>query len=81
MVNEFETLLKQEVHSMNNWLNKITILSGQARYELETNGFTVEKLEEEKQKFIKLLNDVEESALKVGEVLRNLRKMVDGAKR
>lgn len=75
MAAELDTV-KQEFHSLNNWLNKITMLSGQARYELETRGFDLDKLEEEKKKYIGLLDNVEEYALKIGEILKRVRKSI-----
>ncbi len=65
--------LKQEFHSLNNWLNKITTLSGLARYQLETKGLDLERLEEERGRLIKLLNDLEDYALKIGEILKKIR--------
>ncbi|MDP8230966.1 MAG: hypothetical protein P9L93_07725 [Candidatus Gorgyraea atricola] len=66
--------LRKEFHSLNNWLNKITIVSGLTRHELETKGLDPEKLEDEKKKLVQLLNDFEEYALKIGEIVKSLRK-------
>ncbi|MFH1853935.1 MAG: hypothetical protein ABH815_01325 [Candidatus Omnitrophota bacterium] len=62
-----------EFHGINNWLNKITLLAGQSRYELEVRGFDAQNLEEEKKRFIKLLNDIEDRAMKVGAILKDLK--------
>lgn len=72
--------VKQDFHSLNNWLNKITILSAVTRHQLETSGFNLESMEEEKKRFIKLLNDMEEYALNIGEILKNLKKTVEAPK-
>lgn len=69
--------IRDEFHSMNNWLNKITTSAGMARYYLEKNGIDVNNIEEEKTKLIKLLDEMEENAMKIGEVLKRLRKGVD----
>ncbi|MBU1062252.1 MAG: hypothetical protein KJ957_02815 [Candidatus Omnitrophica bacterium] len=69
--------LRDEFHSLNNWLNKITTLSGLTRYELETKGFDLEKSDEEKERFIKLFSDIEEYALKTGEILKKVRKSMN----
>ncbi|MFC1621543.1 hypothetical protein ACFL2G_04480 [Candidatus Omnitrophota bacterium] len=66
--------LREEFHSLNNWLNKITIASGQTRYELETKGLDPKKLEDEKKRLVQLLSDFENYALKMGDILRVLRK-------
>lgn len=66
--------LRKEFHSLNNWLNKITMVSGLTRYELETKGLDPEKLEDEKKRLVQLLNDFEGYALKMGEILKVLRK-------
>ncbi len=68
--------LRKDFHSLNNWLNKITIASGQRRHELETKGLDPKKLEDEKKRLVQLLNDFEDYALKMGEILRALRKEI-----
>jgi len=69
--------IRQDFHSLNNWLNKITILSAVTRHQLETKGFDMESLEDEKKRFIKLLNDMEEYALNIGEILKGLKRTVE----
>lgn len=77
MENILSDALRQEFHSLNNWLSKITTLSGVARHHLETNGIDLEKLEEEKEKLIKVLNELEDYALKIGDILKRVNKSVE----
>jgi len=70
------TEVKDELHSINNLLNKITTHAGMLRYHLEKNGIDPEKIEEEKEKFIKVMDSMEENALKIGEILQRLRKNI-----
>jgi len=66
--------IKETFHSINNWLNKITILSGQTRHKLETQGIDTKRLKDEKGQIVKVLSDLEDYALKIGEILKALRK-------
>ena len=70
--------IKDTFHSLNNWLNKITILSGHTRYTLETKGIDKERLEDEKRGLVKILSDLEDYALKLGEILKVLRRDLTG---
>ena len=72
-------LIKDDIHNLNNWLNRITTLSGLTRYQLETKGIDLEKLEEEKGRLVKILKDIEDFALKIGEMLKGLHKVVRDA--
>ena len=74
MDDELRSLLEKEFHSLNNWLNKITTLSGLAKYRLEEKGFDLEKMDEEKKNFISMLKDIENYALSMGKVIKELRK-------
>ena len=67
--NEFS----EDFHNINNLLNKITTQSGMARYRLEQSGFNKDELDKEKDKMITLLSDMEEYAMKIGEILKDLR--------
>lgn len=66
--------MKDDFHNMNNLLNKITTHAGMAKYYLEKNGINSEKIEEEKARLIKVMSSMEEDALKIGEILKRLRK-------
>ena len=66
----------KEFHSLNNWLNKITMFAGQARYDLEMRGFDAQNLEGERKRYIDLLNDMETHAIKVGEIARGIKKRI-----
>lgn len=73
-----ESILK-EFHSLNNWLNKITMFAGHAKYELEMRGFDTQNLEEEKKRYINLLNDMEAHAIKAGEVAKGIKMRIKQA--
>ncbi|MBU1888293.1 MAG: hypothetical protein KKB46_03770 [Candidatus Omnitrophica bacterium] len=74
-----QDILSKEFHSLNNWLNKITVFAGQAKYELEMRGFDMQNIEEEKKRYINLLNDMEAHAIKAGEVARVIKKRISQA--
>ena len=67
---------RDDFHSMNNLLNKITAQAGMLKYHLEVKGIDPEKIEEERDRLIKAMVAMEESALKVGEILKKLRKVL-----
>lgn len=67
---------KEDFHSINNLLNKITTQAGMTRYHLEEKGIDLEKIGEEKAHLIKAMDDMEENAMKVGEILKKLRKSI-----
>lgn len=69
--------LREEFHGINNLLNKITTQAGMAKYHLEEKGFDLAKIEEEKEWLIKVLDSMEENAMNIGELLRNLRKGIE----
>lgn len=66
--------VKDDFHNINNLLNKITAQAGMTRYHLEENSINLEKIEEEKTHLIKVMDGMEENALKIGEILKKLRK-------
>jgi len=66
--------VKDDFHSINNLLHKITIHVGMAKYSLERNGINPENIEDEKARLIKVMDGVEENAMKIGEILKKLRK-------
>ena len=68
--------VRDDFHSINNLLNKITTHAGMTRYHLEENSINLEKIEEEKARLIKVMDDMEENALKIGEILKKLRKSI-----
>ena len=68
--------MKDDFHNINNLLNKITTHAGMTKYYLEKNGLNSEKIEEEKKRLIKVMNGMEENALKIGEILKRLRKNI-----
>jgi len=68
------TAVKNDFHNINNLLNKITTHAGMAKYYLEKNSINPEKIEEEKAHLIKVMAGMEENALKIGEILKKLRK-------
>jgi len=72
MKNELRTLIKKEFHTLNNWLNKITILSGMARYRLETKGIDRDNLEKHRKELIRYLKDMENHAIKIGDILKKM---------
>lgn len=65
---------KNDFHNINNLLNKITTNAGMAKYYLEKNSINPEKIEEEKAHLVKVMAGMEENALKIGEILKRLRK-------
>jgi hypothetical protein len=65
--------IRDDFHSINNLLHKITTQAGTARYHLAENGINLEKIEEEKAQLIKVLDSMEENAMAIGEMLRKLR--------
>ncbi|PIP68077.1 MAG: hypothetical protein CO035_01880 [Candidatus Omnitrophica bacterium CG_4_9_14_0_2_um_filter_42_8] len=75
-----EGILRDEFHSINNLLNKITTQAGMARYHLEEKGIDLEKIEEEKKRLIKILDNMEENAMSVGEILKKLRKNIEAGR-
>ena len=75
MANETEKA-REDFHSVNNLLNKITTQCGMAKFQLEKEGFDVEKLEQERAKYIELLSNMEEYAMKIGDILKVLRKSI-----
>lgn len=66
--------IRDDFHSINNLLHKITTQAGMARYHLVENGINLEKIEEEKAQLIKILDSMEENAMAIGEMLKKLRK-------
>ncbi|MCX5687449.1 MAG: hypothetical protein NTV71_02220 [Candidatus Omnitrophica bacterium] len=68
--------MKNDFHNINNLLNKITTHAGMTKYYLEKNGINSEKIEEEKTRFIKVMSGMEENAMKIGEILKKLRKNI-----
>jgi hypothetical protein len=72
--------VRDDFHSINNLLNKITTQAGITRYHLDENGINAEKIEEEKARLIKVMDSMEENALKIGEILKKLRKGIDAGK-
>ena len=75
-----EGILRDEFHSINNLLNKITTQAGMARYHLKEKGIDLEKIEEEKERLIKILDSMEENAMNVGEILKKLRKSIEAGR-
>ena len=72
--------IRDDFHSINNLLNKITTQAGITRYHLDENGINAENIEEEKARLIKVMDSMEENALKIGEILKKLREGVDAEK-
>jgi len=72
-----EGILRDEFHSINNLLNKITTQAGMARYHLEEKGIDPEKIKEEKERLIKIMDNMEENAMNIGEMLKKLRKNIE----
>ncbi len=68
--------LRDDFHSINNLLNKIATQAGMTKYNLEENKIDLGKIEEEKDRLIKIMDGIEENALKIGEILKKLRKSV-----
>ena len=68
--------IKDDFHSINNLLHKITTHAGMAKYSLENNSINSENIEDEKARLIKVMDGVEEDALKIGEILKKLRKSI-----
>jgi len=69
--------LQDEFHKLNNLLNRITVLSGQKRYELQTKGLDLNKIDDEKEGLIKLLCSIEDCGMEIGKALKELRKSMD----
>jgi DNA-directed RNA polymerase subunit F len=69
--------LRQRFHNLNNWLNKITVYTGQLRYNLQTKALDPENLEEEKKRLIKSLDDIEGYAFKIADILKDLKKELE----
>ena len=69
--------LQDEFHKLNNLLNRITVLSGQKRYELQTKGLDLNKIDDEKEGLIKLLGSIEDCGMEIGKALKELRKSMD----
>lgn len=69
--------LKDEFHKLNNLLNRITVLSGQKRYELQTKGLDLNKIDDEKEGLLKLLGSIEDCGMEIGKALKELRKSMD----
>ena len=76
MKEETGPAIKDDFHSINNLLNKITAQAGITRYHLEENSVNSEKTEEEKARLIKVMSDMEENALKIGDILKKLHKNI-----
>jgi len=72
--------IRDDFHSINNLLNKITTQAGFTRYHLDEKGINAEKIEEEKARLIKVMDGMEENALKIGEILKKLRKGINAGK-
>lgn len=72
-----EGTLRDEFHSINNMLNKITTQAGMARYHLEEKGIDPGKIKEEKERLIKIMDSMEENAMNIGEMLKKLRKNIE----
>jgi DNA-directed RNA polymerase subunit F len=71
--------LRNDYHSINNLLNKIATQAGVTKYHLEMKGLDPGKIEEEKDHLIKIMDGMEENALKISEILKRMRKAgVDG---
>ena len=69
--------LQDEFHKLNNLLNRITVLSGQKRYELQTKGLDLNKIDDEKEGLLKLLGSIEDCGMEIGKALKELRKSMD----
>ena len=72
--------IRDDFHSINNLLNKITTQAGVIRYYLAENGIKAEKIKEEEARLIKVMDSMEENALNIGEILKKLRKGIDAEK-
>jgi len=70
------SVIRDDFHSINNLLNRIATQAGITRYHLEENSIDLEKTEEEKAQLIKVMGDMEENALKIGDILKKLRKSI-----
>lgn len=77
MERKLDTAARDDFHSVNNLLNKITTQAGMAKYRLEKNNIDLKKIEEEIMQLIKVMDDMEENALKIGEILKRLRKSME----
>ena len=80
MEEKLSAAIKDDFHSINNLLNKITTQAGMTKYHLERKSLSLEKIEEERARLVKVMNGMEEDALKVGEILKKLRKDMDTGK-
>ena len=76
MEEKLEATIRDDFHSINNLLHKITTHVGMAKYSLENNSINLEKIEDEKARLIKVMDGVEEDALKIGEILKKMRKSI-----
>lgn len=77
MREKLDSDIRDDFHTINNILNKIAAQAGMTKYHLEEKGIDSEKIEEERKRFIKIMEDMEENALKIGEILKKLRKSID----
>jgi len=77
MKEKLDAAIRDDFHSINNLLNKITTQAGMTKYRLEENSINLEKIEEEKERLVKVMAGMEEDALKIGEILKKLRKNID----
>jgi len=77
MKEKLDAVIRDDFHSINNLLNKITTQAGMTKYRLEENSIDLEKIEEEKERLVKIMAGMEEDALKIGEILKKLRKSID----
>ncbi|MFA5389263.1 MAG: hypothetical protein WC312_05860 [Candidatus Omnitrophota bacterium] len=80
MKEKLDTTIRDDFHSINNLLNKITTLAGIARYHLEENVADEKKMKEEKARLVKAMGSMEEYALNIGEILKKLRKDIEAEK-
>ncbi len=80
MERKSDAAVRDDFHSINNLLNKITAQAGMTRYHLEENSINLEKIEEEKAHLIKVMDAMEENAMKIGEILKKLRRSIDAGK-
>lgn len=74
MEGKISAALKEDFHSINNLLNKITTHAGMAKYRLEKDGIDLKNIKDEKAHIIKIMDNMEENAMKIGEILKRLRK-------
>lgn len=76
MIEKSVAEVKNDFHSINNLLNKITTQAGVTRYQLEEKSIDLKKIEEEKAWLVKVMDAMEENALKIGEILKKLRRSI-----